>query len=65
MLVRHWIEVHVPQALQDVLKNPAADHSMSIINSQRKQDILLAAMYICPVDGNHTLDGLRVQGVCD
>jgi len=60
-LVRHWLEVHAFKDLQAVFKDPAADHSESIINSQRKRDIFLAALYICPIDGCHTWDRLRVR----
>jgi len=60
-LVRHWLEVHAFNDLQTVLKSPAGDHSALTINSKLKVDIMLAALYACPLQGCHSLDRLEAR----
>ncbi|KAF8511628.1 hypothetical protein BU17DRAFT_69578 [Hysterangium stoloniferum] len=49
-LTRHWLQVHVYLDLEAAINFPEGDHTMSIINSTQRRDILLAAVYTCPLD---------------
>jgi hypothetical protein len=55
-LIRHWLGVHAFKDLKVALNLPKADHSKLVINSTRKRDILLAAVYTCPLEGCRASD---------
>ncbi|KAF8520489.1 hypothetical protein BU17DRAFT_65486 [Hysterangium stoloniferum] len=50
-LLRHWIGAHAFKDFQVALTCPHEDHSNSVINSPQRQDIMLAALYSCPLHG--------------
>ncbi|KAF8524116.1 hypothetical protein BU17DRAFT_85209 [Hysterangium stoloniferum] len=50
-LVHHWIRVHAFADLQVALMYPHGDHSDLVINTTQRRDILLAALYTCPLKG--------------
>ncbi|KAF8524137.1 hypothetical protein BU17DRAFT_63496 [Hysterangium stoloniferum] len=50
-LVRHWIRVHAFTDLQVALMRPHEDQSDLVINTTQRRDILLAALYTCPLKG--------------
>ncbi|KAF8516584.1 hypothetical protein BU17DRAFT_67409 [Hysterangium stoloniferum] len=50
-LTRHWLQVHAYTDLRIALTHPNANHNELIINSTSRRDILLAAVYTCPLDG--------------
>ncbi|KAF8524108.1 hypothetical protein BU17DRAFT_63467 [Hysterangium stoloniferum] len=59
-LVQHWIRVHAFADLQVALMYPHEDHSDLVINTTQRRDILLAALYTCPLKGCRGLSTVRV-----
>ncbi|KAF8524105.1 hypothetical protein BU17DRAFT_63463 [Hysterangium stoloniferum] len=59
-LVQHWIRVHAIADLQVALMYPHEDHSDLVINTTQRRDILLAALYTCPLKGCRGLSTVRV-----
>ncbi|KAF8513931.1 hypothetical protein BU17DRAFT_68605 [Hysterangium stoloniferum] len=50
-LVAHWIRVHAFRDLKVALMHPHEDHSDLIVNTTQRRDILLTALYTCPLKG--------------
>ncbi|KAF8496617.1 hypothetical protein BU17DRAFT_103404 [Hysterangium stoloniferum] len=50
-LTKHWLQVHAYEDLIIALTSPNVNHNELIINSTSRRDILLAAVYTCPLDG--------------
>ncbi|KAF8524078.1 hypothetical protein BU17DRAFT_85137 [Hysterangium stoloniferum] len=59
-LVKHWIRVHAFTDLQVALTYPYGDHSNLVINTTQRRDILLAALYTCPLKGCRGLSKVGV-----
>jgi len=61
-LVKHWLQVHAYQDLEAAVNFPDADHGNKVINSPWRRDILLAALFTCPLDACRPLDlGSQVE----
>ncbi|KAF8524103.1 hypothetical protein BU17DRAFT_85188 [Hysterangium stoloniferum] len=58
--VKHWIKAHAFTDLQVALMHPHEDHSDLVINTTQRRDILLAALYTCPLKGCRGLSQVGV-----